>query len=132
MKHLDCEDVVFVPNSIFATEILRNINILHHKHSIHNTVLLIQVIAMKDFTLPIMILTQSNLTVQPPSTQDTSDTVAQVSTNTSKSTKCQLAFCDGICYLHDIEHLFEPFIMVLKDCNKPTALYNLLLPVIDR
>lgn len=88
-----------------------------------------QVVTTKDLTLPIMILTQSDIEI---AKAITSSGEATSSTEKNSIGKCQLAFCDGICYLHDVEHLFEPFIMILKDCNKPTALYNLLLPVIER
>ena len=134
---------------------------------------------MKEFTLPIMILTQGNLMVgsspRLPSAEtnpkspiaDTKslksptadsklshadlqfspadsksattsqrffppDSTEKGSCDQSSKPKCQMAFCDGTCNLHNIEHLFEPFIMVLMKCNKPTALYNVLLPVINR
>ncbi|XP_067942795.1 uncharacterized protein KIAA0825-like [Watersipora subatra] len=102
------------------------------EHQWHN---LIQVITMKNFTLPIMMLTQGNLNVSTlgrTSVTTTVNTSHSSSTSASTSSTCRLAFCDGACDLLNVEHLFEPFIMVLLHCNKPSSLYNVLLPVIDR
>jgi len=75
---------------------------------------LLQAIVMKDFTLPIMLLNQSNLTIAE-----------------SQEAKCTGTFC---CCANDghVKNLFEPFLVVLSHCNKPTALFDVLLPVVNR
>lgn len=110
-------------------------------------------LAMKDLTLPIMILTQPNLQIQKshqPKT-DTPNSTPQhytaafsnpaYETNnephpspSSLDGRCELEFCDGDCLpaVENTASLFEPFLMVLSNCNKPAALYNVILPVINR
>ena len=107
-----------------------------------------QASTMKDLTLPIMILTQPNILTQnnqqstpnePSSNSAAYNNPAYEShddRNASKTeeTGCLLAFCDGSCHTCslNVESLFEPFLMILSNCNKPAALYNVILPVINR
>lgn len=109
---------------------------------------------MKEFTLPIMLLTQPNLTIHsdtsapnhPESTIKSSHAYSnpayqhhmeETTTNSAPdnlTSGCDLTFCDGDCRLapSDVRTLFEPFLMTLVNCNKPLALYNVILPVINR
>lgn len=101
-----------------------------------------QVLTMKEFALPRMLLTQKNLNL--PSVQRAStsgydnlayDTLRKKTTpSTAAQTygSCDLAFCSSSCELRKITNLFEPFVVVLSVCHPPAALFDVLLPVVER
>ena len=107
-----------------------------------------QALTMKELTLPIMILTQPNILTQhnqqSPPNETGSNSAAYNNpaydshndhiASRTEETGCLLAFCDGSCHTCslNVESLFEPFLMILSNCNKPAALYNVILPVINR
>lgn len=120
-------------------------------------ILYLQVLLMKDLTLPILILTQPNLNsaltstesqkpLPTPSTPAQSPTHSTPTRNAAPTTptrnppttparnpapdECGLAFCTTAC--QGLTSPLKAFLSVISRCNKPTALFEVLLPIINR